>query len=198
MKTRKMLGAAVALATIGLFTLTSSYGGQLLHVGRVWFAAGSKPADYDMGVTSKEHHAGSKCAFIKSKVAKIDGFGTYMQESGTNGYLGKSVRMTGWIMSKNVKDWAGMWLRVDGPNPMQSLSFDNMQDRPIAGTTDWKEYTIVLDVPDSAKDLAFGVLLSGTGEVYFTDVSFKVLGPAAGNNTGLEKKSGPSDLNFEN
>ena len=197
MKKQNIRIGNLGMALAAMLILTSAYSGRFNNGGNVWIKAGSKPADYDMGVTSSEHHSGSKCAFIKSKIAKISGFGTYMQTSAADAYLGKSVQMTGWIKSKDVKDWAGMWMRVDGPNPYQYLSFDNMQNRPITGTTDWKECTIVLDVPDSAKDLAFGVLLSGTGEVYFDDISFKILGPATGNK-GPDLMRGPSDLNFDN
>ena len=58
-----------------------------------------------------------------------------MQMTEAGQYVDKSVRMTGWIRSKNVEDWAGMWFRVDGDNPNNHLSFDNMQDRSIRSTT---------------------------------------------------------------
>ena len=36
--------------------------------------------------------------------------------------------------------WAGLWMRVDKGKDM--VAFDNMQDRPIKGTTDWQRYYI--------------------------------------------------------
>ncbi len=149
-----------------------------------------------MGVTSKEHHSGAKCAYIKSKESDIEGFGTYMQTSAPGNLLGRNVRMTGWIKANNVKDWAGMWMRVDGKTSSDMLSFDNMQDRPITGTADWKKCEIVLDVPKEAKDIAYGVLLSGTGEIYFDDVSFEDLGQAKGKTKASEPLK-PSNLDFE-
>jgi hypothetical protein len=162
-----------------------------------WFAAGSEPKSYDMGITTSEHHTGKSSAYMKSVKTDIQGFGTYMQMTEAGQYVDKSVRMTGWIRSKNVEDWAGMWFRVDGDNPNNTLSFDNMQDRPIKGTTEWKKYDITLDVPKEGKALAFGVLLSGKGEVYFDDISFEILGPATGKGKMNGYLQSPSNLDFE-
>ena len=102
--------------------------------------------------------------------------------------------MTGWIKTKDVKKWAGMWMRVDGQNGI--LSFDNMKNRPIMGTTNWEQYSIFLDVPNNARDMAFGILISGTGEAYIDDISFEVMGPAS-NHTGYSWLNSPSNLDFE-
>jgi len=54
---------------------------------------------------------------------------------------------------------AGFWLRIDGKeNPKQQLGFDNMNNRPVKGTTDWKLYQIVLDVPENSGLINFGAL----------------------------------------
>jgi hypothetical protein len=190
---KKNLLIVSAFITLSVWALVaSSESGS-----KSWIAAGSKPKSYDMGVTSEEHHSGAKCAYIKSKESEIEGFGTYMQTAAPGNLLGRNVRMTGWIKSKDVKDWAGMWLRVDGESKSDMLGFDNMQDRPITGTTDWKKCEIVLDVPKEAKDIAFGVLLSGTGDIYFDDVTFEDLGPATGKTGNAGKQSAPANLDFE-
>ncbi len=171
--------------------------------GEGWYPAGSKPNDYKMGVSTEVRHNDKPSAYIKSKHADVsNGFGTYMQTAKADDYLGKSVRMSAWIQSKDINGagWAGMWFRVDGDSAKKMLSFDNMGDRPIKGTTKWTKYETVLDVPAGAKDMAFGVLLYGGGEVYFTDVNFEILGPANGK-TGMTGMSGlpakPKNLDFE-
>jgi hypothetical protein len=83
--------------------------------------------------------------------------------------------MTGYVKSENVADWAGMWLRVDAKHERKTLSFDNMEDRPIKGNSDWIKCEIILDVPKESGTLNFGVLLSGTGKVWFDNVSFVVV-----------------------
>ncbi len=108
-----------------------------------WFIAGSKPKSYDMGIDKGAGQDGKNVATIKSIEKKIDGFGTLMQNSSPQKYLGQRVRMTGFMKSKDVKERAGLWFRVDQANSKMSLAFDNMYDRAVTGTTDWKKYEIV-------------------------------------------------------
>ena len=85
-----------------------------------------------------------------------------MQSFKADGFRGKRLRLTGYVKSDSVADWAGLWMRVDSLE-RTSPAFDNMGDRKIEGTTDWTKYTIVLDVPEDASAIAFGLLMSGKG-----------------------------------
>ena len=77
---------------------------------------------------------------LKSTKPSIEGFGTMMQRIGAEQYLGKRIcarrkcSRVGWIM-----------VRVD--KRKDSVAFDNMQQRAIKGTSEWKNYQVVLDVP---------------------------------------------------
>ena len=92
-----------------------------------------------------------------------------------------------------------MWFRVDAKNSRNSLAFDNMQGRPIKGTTDWKQCQIVLDVPADAGKLAYGVLLDGEGKVWFGNVSFEIVGdsvPLTGMDMNPNIPESPENLDF--
>jgi hypothetical protein len=78
------------------------------------------------------------------------------------------------MRTREVTDWAGLWLRVDDPNG--TLVLDNMQDRALRGTTDWTEAAIVLDVAEQARRLLFGALLSGAGAVDLARLRFEEAG----------------------
>jgi len=184
--------------TILIKLLLTASGAMCQPQGEGWSIGGSNPNEYDMGVTTKIRHSGKPCAYIKSKHVKLHGYGTYEQASAPGEYLGKSIRMTAWIESKNItgKGWAGMWLRVDGDSG-KLLSTDNMYNRPIKGTEKWKKYEIVLDVPSDAKEMAYGVWLTGSGEVYFTEVNFEILGLATGKTGMIGIPSKPENLDFE-
>jgi hypothetical protein len=144
-----------------------------------WFAAGSDPGKYKMGIDSSIQHDQQNAMTIKSIEQQIEGFGTFMDKSKPGKYIGKRIRMTGYMKSKDVTNWAAFWLRVDLAGSRQSLSFDNMHDgindRSITGTTDWKKYEIVLDVPNNASNIAFGALLSGTGQIWFDNINFEIV-----------------------
>ena len=105
---------------------------------------------------------GRHAATIQSIEPEIDGFGTLMQQCLPSEYAGKRVRMSGYMKSQDVAGWAGFWFRIDGQGA-RPLAFDNMHGRAVRGTTGWKKYEIVLDVPQQATNLAYGALLDGTG-----------------------------------
>ena len=86
-----------------------------------------------------------------------------MQEFNAGRYAGKRVRLRASVKAEEVAHWAGLWMRVDKGSAM--VSFDNTMDRPIKGTTTWQNYEVILDVPQDATGIAFGILLNKSGSV---------------------------------
>jgi hypothetical protein len=81
-----------------------------------------------------------------------------------------------------------------GRNGKSPLAFDNMGDRKIEGTTQWTKYSVVLDVPEEAAAIAFGLLLNGKGQVWLDELAFDVVGPdVATTALGLEPQELPKD-----
>jgi hypothetical protein len=161
-----------------------------------WSISGSKAKSYKMGIDKGAGQDGKNVATIKSIDKKIDGFGTLAQGSSAQKYLGQRVRMSGYVKSKNVKEKAGLWLRIDQANSKKSLALDNMSDRPITGTTDWKKYEIVLDVPLNATRLVYGALLRGTGQIWFDNINFEMVDSTIAT-TGRKENKEPVNLDFE-
>lgn len=144
-----------------------------------WNKTGNKVPSYYMGIDKDSDRQGHNVNTIQSKDEKIDGFGALAQSNSAEKYLGKRVRMSGYIKTEGVDQWAGFWLRVDQKDFPEPLSFDNMHDgktdRSIKGTKDWTKYEIVLDVPNEATRLVYGVLLSGTGQLWFDEINFEIV-----------------------
>jgi hypothetical protein len=161
-----LLATAVVLATCVLAVHA--------NVPRGWYLAGSKPTEFEVGVDTSQTYQGHTSAYLKSKQASVDGFGTLMQSINAEQYKGKKVRLSGLVKSEEVGGWAGLWMRVD--QGKDAVAFDNMQDRPIKDTTGWQRYEVVLDVPKDATGLSFGILLSGAGEVWLSNTKFDVVG----------------------
>jgi len=165
-----------------------------------WYPAGSNPSEYEMGIDNSVFQNGQACAFIKSKSPKENQFGTLMQTISAEYYLGKRLMLSGYIKSEDVKVWSGMWMRIDGENNRQ-LKFDNMQDRAIKGTTDWKKYEIVLDIPENSTTINYGVLLGGNGKVWFDSFELKEVDknvPVTNLTKENKLPSQPVNLDFEN
>jgi len=140
-----------------------------------WFMAGSEPQDYELGIDTKVAYHGKNSGYLKAKVVEPKGFGTMMQMFKANDYLNKRMRFSAVVKSGGIESWAGLWMRIDGPT-QRPLGFDNMQNRPIKGTTDWQKYEVVLDVSPESVNIAFGVLLEGKGQVWLSEMQFEEVG----------------------
>lgn len=129
---------------------------------------------YRVNVTTAEFHSGSRCGQIASlSEASVEfepgDFAHLSQIIDAGAYRGKRIVFSAWVKASQVHGWAGLWARVDGACTM--LAFDNMQDRPIKGDSDWQKHMVVLAVPDEAESIYFGLLLCGEGHAYIDDAS---------------------------
>jgi hypothetical protein len=167
-----------------------------------WYMAGNKPSLYESGVDAQAVLNGLPSAYMKSIQAVPEGFGTLMQNFDASQYVGQRVRFSALVKSDSVERWAGLWMRIDGDSKdpaRKTLAFDNMMDRPIKGTTGWQNYDVVLDVPQGATGIFFGILMDGPGEVWLNSVSFVTVGtgvPTTGAQFG-PPSAGPTNLNFD-
>lgn len=155
-----------------------------------WTYWQAEPAKYEMNLEKNLESSDQNIFTIKSVQSKINGFGTLVKNTKSDLYKGKTVKMSGYVKSENVKSWAGLWMRVDYYNA-GVLAFDNMQKRAIKGTKEWKKYEVVLFVPAEATSISYGALLDGTGQIWFKDVMLEVVDdsvPETGPNKGREHK----------
>jgi hypothetical protein len=129
---------------------------------------------YELSADSDVKHGGAASGAIRS-TDDAKRFGTFTQAVQADKYRGKRVRLRGFIKSEGVEGSSGLWMRVDGKDKV-GVAFDNMMNRPVEGTTDWKQYEVVLDVPDDAHGLFFGCLLVGKGKVWVDDLAIETVG----------------------
>lgn len=162
-----------------------------------WTLDGNKWDSYATGVDTSSLN-GSTCAFLKSNKSKINGFGTLMQSFKAEKYHGTRLRLSAYVKTKDVADWAGLWMRIDDYNVYNiSLSFDNMYNRPIKGSTKWTKYEVILDVPKNASKIVYGILLSGTGQVWIDNVKFEEVSKDIPTTDDDGMLDGPMNLSFE-
>jgi len=160
-----------------------------------WIKSGDSPFDYEVGIDLSATYNGAASANIKSN-GSPKGFGTLMQVFNAEKYRGKRLKMSGSAKSEGVRNWAGFWMRIDERN-RNAVSFDNMQDRPIKGTTVWTTYQIVLDVPERSTQVAFGLLLDGVGQVWLSDIQFEVVSDDVPTTGQSNIPDGPINLDFQ-
>jgi hypothetical protein len=135
-----------------------------------WIIAGSAPTDYEFSRDGTTAISGQFSASIDAKPG-AKGFGTLMQMIDADTYRGGRWKLTGYLKTDDATR-AQMWMRVEGPD-RKVLSSDNMDFRPVTGTSGWTRYEIVLDVPADSVDIAFGFLLAQGGTVWGDNFSLE-------------------------
>jgi len=167
-----------------------------------WFKNGAKSGSYVVGVDSTQPWGGMPSAYVESLAPSVEeGFGGMMQTTAADSYAGKRVRLSGWVKTENADEGGGhLWLRVDGQERGQTLQFDNMNNRPVKGTSDWQEASIVLDVPASASALAYGFFVQGGGKMWVNGQKIEEVGPEVPSTNMITKKAlptAPRNLGFD-
>jgi hypothetical protein len=164
-----------------------------------WFKSGTEPQDYLIGVDRGMSESGSSSSYIKSKELKPSGSCDLMQEIKADNYRGERVRLTGYAKTKFVSYWAGLFMIAEDDFG-RPISYDNMQNRPIVGTSDWVKYEIVIEIPKKASKILFGASLHGKGEIWIDDLKLLVVN----NTVPLTDLSGktptalyPDNMDFE-
>ncbi|MFT3781203.1 MAG: sigma-70 family RNA polymerase sigma factor [Nibricoccus sp.] len=142
-----------------------------------WIKNGSATDLYEVGVDENNSWGGMPSAYAKSTGAADGKFGGMMQTISAEAYKSQRVQLTGWIKTEDASDGGGhLWMRVDGSERGQMLAFDNMEGRAPKGTTDWQEYSIVLDVPADATSLNYGFFVNGRGKMWVNGVTITPVG----------------------
>jgi len=121
---------------------------------------------------------GAASVSVTSESSKARQFGGVHQMIGAADYRGKRVRYSAQVRTENVTDWAGLWLRADDGDG-RVLAFDNMETshRGLRGTREWSRQEVVLDIPQEANAIRFGLVLSGAGKAWLDDVHVDIVAP---------------------
>lgn len=141
-----------------------------------WIKEGNTPRLYRSGLDSDVARSGGTSAYLQSWTATPPIYGTLMQRFSAEQYRGKRLRLSGFLRTDEVDaGWAGLWMRVDGSQGRR-IAFDNTEEEPVTGDTEWTRCAIVLDVPSDAQVIAFGFMLVGSGKVWADDLGFEAVG----------------------
>lgn len=127
-------------------------------------------------------------------------------------FEGKKIELRAYLKTENVaKGYAGLWMRIDD-KAIKSIAFDNMDNRGVTGTTDWKQYSIKLDYnSEEARTIHIGGLLVGNGKAWFDHFEIfiddkpisnaplkKIIIPKADLDTAFANGSGISEFKLTN
>jgi len=133
-------------------------------------------------------------------VAEAGAFGSLMQSISAEHYRGRAVRISAQLRSRGAERGV-LWMRVDPSAPTRRpLRFDNMFERKangaVRGDVDWVERTIVLDVPEDAHSIHYGIMLGGGGELWARRFKLESLDPESVETTQPQMLKHPLNLDF--
>ncbi len=88
-------------------------------------------------------------------------------------YEGDTISLSGYIKTDKVTDgYAGIWMRID-----PQIAINNMGDKGVTGTTDWKKYEISLPLnPEKTDSIVVGGLLVGKGKMWLDNLKVSIDG----------------------
>ena len=151
---------------------------------------GTSPAGWGGGppatifVDGEIVHGGRWSVRLERTAASAQAFSTLTKAIPVE-FGGTTIEWRGFLRTDNVSDFMGLWMRQDGDTP--NLAFATMQPRQIRGTNDWTEYSLTFPLHREAKQLYFGVLISGTGKVWADDLKLLVDGKPVWEATKVER-----------
>ncbi|MEO5701090.1 MAG: hypothetical protein ABIS17_03185 [Casimicrobiaceae bacterium] len=133
---------------------------------------------YAFIVDDKERHGGKRSLRIDN--TGPEPFGAIVQKVPVTGLLGKSIRMKGWVKTRDAggkrKGW-GAALQLQAKKAGYPIAYNALADHVISGTHDWMLREVVIDVPSDVDIIEIGVLLRGQGSVWLDDVVLEVMPP---------------------
>ena len=165
--------------------------------GSGWLLGGSAPQDFRVELEPAGGRHGTAVASLRSTQDSTTGFVSLMRWIEAHAYRGGRLRLSAWIKPESVGGWAGLWMRVDGPEGRAGLAFDNMQARPIRGTSGWRRHEVVLDVPHDAERIYYGVLLDGQGRIEVDDFDLQPVGWEVPVTDQFAARAAPTNLDFD-
>ena len=166
---KRQITMAAVLALLSATVLATTVDG--------WFLSGARAKSYEIGSDSEVTISGKPSRFVRYVAGDDTSFGTLMQQISTKNYAGKRVRFQAMIKTRDVSQWAGLWMSATRFDEQAPSAFYNSQDKPIAGTSEWQLRSVTLDIPAGATQLNFGVIDGGKGQVWIDKLSLEVVGP---------------------
>lgn len=141
-----------------------------------WLPGETDLRNYDIYLDKTARRSGEKSVSLKSRSSdpSSPGFTFLIQQMLAANYQNRRVRYSAFIKT-HAADSANLFLRMDGEG-LVVMNQDQMSKRQIAGTIDWTEHQIVLDVPAGTQQIVLGIRLKGGGQIWVDDANFEIVG----------------------
>ncbi len=137
-----------------------------------WFRCSK--SDYIITTDFKIKHNGKHSVLIQSKVEIADKVGCISTAIPAT-MSGDTITVKAFMKMEKVSAPIGLMLQVNGEG-YKVLAFENMMQKGIKGSSDWKEYSVSVPLPENAETIFIGAILSGKGKLWVDDFSLCIDG----------------------
>ncbi len=175
---RKPLLQTLALASLLLFfALTcdnsSLAKGNLINHLKAW-SSWCSGEGYELDMDKSAETGNEPAARIKSlEPEKPQNLASLYQSINAESYKGKRAQFTALIKTEKAAEGASLGMIYDRVD--ETVAGDDMSNRAVKGTQDWKECSIVLNIPESTKRIRLGFMLKGSGTAWMKALRIKTV-----------------------
>jgi hypothetical protein len=172
-----MVAGALDMAPIGSSASQASPAGPASAVPTGWRLASEVPSRFELAYDRVVAHGGVASGRLSTRPGGPDTVAAGANQGvRATAYRGMRVRVAGYVRAQDVGS-AMLWTRVDGlqSDSLVSLALSNTSAHPITGTVDWQRVETIVDVPEAAEAISYGVLLRGGGELWLDDFTLNAI-----------------------
>ena len=151
-----------------------------------WGMRGSAPNDFTVTLDREVRTSGQASAVISS-VRDTRGYTTMFQTAAAAPVRGKRVEFSADVRTRGATASAYLLLRAEDANG-DPVAFDNMSmnygpdrqanrlvNRAVRGDTEWSTENVVVDIPENAAVITYGMSLEGTGKAWIDNARMEVV-----------------------
>jgi hypothetical protein len=142
-----------------------------------WSHAGANPDRYLVGIDSQVAHGGSRSAFLESQgTVTAAMWSTIPQTIDAAPFLGRRLRVSAFLRGRPPASCEA-FVRVDGQHEGKpaTLRFTSTEQKPQRCGAEWREFHLVIDVPEGSEKIVYGFGIKGRGRVWVDDVGVVVV-----------------------
>lgn len=164
-------------------------GDSTWNVPTGWTAHETVSGEFRVGTDRRVVHSGKASLFLRSLVAEPAGIVSISQQFVAAAYRGRRVRVSAFLRSERAAVEASLWFGAGS-------SARNVDERAVVrGTTPWKRYELVMDVPVEADWVRIWLTMRGTGTLWADEFHIEQVS----NSVPLTKTQlQPENLDFKN
>ena len=129
--------------------------------------------DYRCGTEPTGRHPGEMAGYLRAQIAQPTGFADLRQAILADDFRGKRMRVSADLKTQDVQQQAGLYLRVVDPGKTKRP--EEREQTTLQGTQEWAHYETRIEVPPESVFVLFGISLTGSGQVWATNIQVEAI-----------------------